>query len=141
MPQKLRPLLGAHPDSELYAKVLTNGFFLSYQGEHCELISRNSISISKNLDIAEQKIAEEVKLGIIAGPYPSPPLPNFKCCPLALGGKKKKAQKVNLNYFMTFLSPMMTPPLTPIFLTLLPKSPIPPSSRHLILLTTSDPVF
>ena len=72
MPQKLRPLLGAHPDSELYAKVLTNGFFLSYQGEHCELISRNSISISKNLDIAEQKIAEEVKLGIIAGPYPSP---------------------------------------------------------------------
>ena len=83
----LGKLLDGYFDKEYILKGFTEGFDIGFVGEHKSLLSHNSLSVNRNPKEAFNKVKSEVALDRIAGPFPSPPLKNFKCSPLALREK------------------------------------------------------
>ena len=65
------------------------GFPLGFEGPDCATYGQNRATITDNLDIAHEKISQEIALNRIAGPFDSPPFVNFKISPLALRPKKE----------------------------------------------------
>lgn len=63
------------------------GFSTNYQGDQSPLFSTNSHSALLNPEQVDLKLQNELQQGRIAGPFSSPPLPNFKSSPLALREK------------------------------------------------------
>ena len=54
------------------------GFPLGFEGPDCDTYGQNRATITDNLDIAHEKISQEIALNRIAGPFVSPPFVNFK---------------------------------------------------------------
>lgn len=89
---RLLPWLGAYPDRQK-AELLLNGFkvgFLvpEFTGSGCSWVD-NAKSVVIRKEIVRSKLEAEISLGRIAGPFPSPPFPNFRLSPLAIVPKKE----------------------------------------------------
>ena len=81
-----KALQGYH-DAHYLLTGFTEGFLLDFQGESKPLTSTNAKSAYQNPDRVDIKLAAELALGRIAGPFPNQPLPDFKSSPLALRPK------------------------------------------------------
>ena len=90
--KELQKLFQNFEDTDFICNGFKYGFDLGYEGEPGDLRSRNSLSVSANVDIALEKINHEISLGRIVGPFDEPPFVNFKCCPLALREKSTKGK-------------------------------------------------
>ena len=69
-------------------KGFTAGFHFGHTSDIDEKICKNSKVAEANPTIVNRKLASEVKLGRLAGPFSEPPLPNFKVSPISLREKK-----------------------------------------------------
>ena len=85
---QLNRLLAGYPKRQYIIQGFTEGFSLHFEGEQATLSSSNSPTVLQNPKIVRDKLANELELGRIAGPFADPPLPNFKCSPLALREKQ-----------------------------------------------------
>ena len=64
------------------------GFPLHFCGDHISFFANNLISAQQNPEIVSAKISKELAAGRLAGPFDSPPLPNFRVSPLGVVPKK-----------------------------------------------------
>ena len=87
--KRLSELLHGYELANYIIEGFVYGFSISFEGPEAPLTSHNSPTIDQNLDIVTQKINKELQLNRIAGPFSSPPFPNFKCSPLALRPKQQ----------------------------------------------------
>ena len=85
--EALTQLLHNYPGKSYIVDGFTNGFDLGFQGTPCPLMSNNNRSVNTRPEVALAKVTSEVNLGRIAGPFFSPPFPNFKVSPLSLREK------------------------------------------------------
>ena len=83
----LSKLLKGFPDKETLCKGFTNGFKFHFSGTESQMEARNSQSANLHADAVDAKLASELSKGRVAGPFKDPPLPNFKCSPLAIREK------------------------------------------------------
>ncbi|XP_033745490.1 uncharacterized protein LOC117331006 [Pecten maximus] len=87
----LKRFLKDHKDRDLVAEVVdgfTEGFHLHYDGpresKHCQ----NLKSSQDNIDATFEKVYKEIRLGRIAGPFMTSPIPNLRLSPIGLVPKK-----------------------------------------------------
>ena len=66
-----------------------NGFSLKFKGPQITSEYKNHQSVLKNPDIVSNMLNKELKKGRIAGPFSSPPFPNFRVSPLGLVPKNE----------------------------------------------------
>lgn len=90
--QRLNDYLQGYNHREERIKGFTQGFTIYFDGEDLPPSSSNSQSIIHNPLIIQEKIASELPLGHIAGPYDTPPFPTLKSSPLALKEKSEKGK-------------------------------------------------
>jgi len=60
------------------------GTRMGYTGPHLPRVSRNLISASRHPEVVSHNIDKEVKLGRVAGPFYSHPLPLLQCHPFGV---------------------------------------------------------
>ena len=83
--------LNTHPDQVFAATLVRNlreGFHIGYAGPEFSLEFLNLILAYEHPDIVSAYLDKEIALGLISGPYPIPPFPNFRCNPLGVVPKK-----------------------------------------------------
>ena len=83
--------LANHPDRNFVSNLLSTlkeGARIGYSGPRSSRVSLNLISATQHPDVVTLNLQKEVTLGRVAGPYPSPPLPNFQCHPVGVVPKK-----------------------------------------------------
>ena len=88
--EKLRPLLCGY-DAALTSNLcdgFTFGFPLHFKGDRISFFATNLISAQQHLEIVSAKIPKELAAGRLAGPFDSPPFPNFRVSPLGVVPKK-----------------------------------------------------
>ena len=66
-----------------------HGFHINYFGTPTLSALHNHPSASAHRDIVSKKLTKELALGRIAGPFSSPPFPNFQSSPLGVVPKKE----------------------------------------------------
>ena len=69
-------------------KALRHGTRIGYTGPQTTRVSNNLISASQHPEVVSANLDKEVKLGRVAGPFSSPPLPNLQCHPVGVVPKK-----------------------------------------------------
>ena len=79
--QRLEDTLADHP-------ILMNGADVGFTGRRIARFSRNLPTALSQPSIVTENLSREVDLGRVAGPFPSPPLPNFQVSPIGLVPKK-----------------------------------------------------
>ena len=67
----------------------THGFHINYLGTPSLRFSNNHPSVSHHKDVVERKLAKELALGRIAGPFLSPPFVNYQSSPHGIVPKKE----------------------------------------------------
>ena len=80
-----------HPDSEKVNYVLQGlhkGFSLEYHGNFRFRAPKNLPTAQIDPQLIQEKLAKEVKLGRMLGPFSEPPFPDLMCCPVGLVPKK-----------------------------------------------------
>ena len=100
----LSNLLKTHPNQTFVANLtagLTEGFRVGYQGSRLPKTAKNLPSAYRHPSIIEGNLLEEVELGRLAGPFESPPFPNFQIHPLGLV-PKKNSQKWRTIFHLSF---------------------------------------
>ena len=83
--------LADHPDRKFVFNLLSTlweGARIGYSGPRSVRVSPNLISAAQHPDVVSLNLQKEINLGRVAGPYPSPPLPNFQCHPVGVVPKK-----------------------------------------------------
>ena len=85
----LAEYLHGYPAAPYIIEGFTFGFSISFEGPDSPLTSNNSPSVQQNPQIVAEKLAKELKLNRIAGPFKEIPFHNFKCSPLALRPKQQ----------------------------------------------------
>ena len=80
---------------------LNHGFSLHYDGPDRTRISRNHQSALQLPQIVEAKLAHEIALGRMAGPFNQPPFPNYQAHPLGLV-PKAQPNKYRLIHDLSF---------------------------------------
>ena len=85
--ERLNELLHGYHHQQYITQGIRHGFTLHFDGPQSSLTSKNSPSVSTNLEVARNKIANELSLGRLAGPFTNIPFENFKISPLALREK------------------------------------------------------
>ena len=78
-----------HPDKDFLLEGLEFGFRIPFEGSLPPLSVRNHKSVLSSPDVVSEMIKKEINLGRVAGPFSSPPLPNFHSSPLGLVAKKE----------------------------------------------------
>lgn len=97
----LEKVLDGHPDRTLVNQLchnLRHGACIGYTGPRVPRFCKNLPTALAQPDIVTSNLAKEVALGRIAGPYDSPPFPNFHVSPIGLVPKNIQA---NLEPFFT----------------------------------------
>ena len=87
--------LSSHPDRNFVNCLLNSlrfGTHIGYTGPHLSRVSRNLISASQHPEVVSHNIDKEVKLGRVAGPFSSPPLPLLQCHPIGVVPKKHTSE-------------------------------------------------
>jgi len=88
---KLALELVNHPNSSFVSNLISAlryGTRIGYLGAPKTQVSHNLISASQHPEVVLGNLIKEVQLGRIAGPFPSPPLPNMQCHPVGVVPKK-----------------------------------------------------
>jgi len=89
--RRLEETLTNHPDQEFVSKLCNNlryGADVGFTGRRVARFSRNMPTALSQPNIVSENLSREVALGRVAGPFPSPPLPNFQVSPIGLVPKK-----------------------------------------------------
>lgn len=89
--QRLQDTLANHPDHEFVFKLCNNlrfGADVGFTGRRTARFSKNLPTVLSQTGIVSENLSKEVALGRVAGPFPSPPLPNFQMSPIGLVPKK-----------------------------------------------------
>ena len=87
--------LANHPDRNFVSNLLSTlkeGARIGYSGPCSSRVSPNLISATQHPEVVTLNLQKEVTLGRVAGPYPSPPLPNFQCHPVGVVPKKHSTE-------------------------------------------------
>lgn len=87
---QLNKLLQGYPESdrEFLVAGFTAGFDLGYRGPPLNNRSKNLLSARQIPDVVDRKLAKELSLGRIVGPYDRPPFANFNVSPIGVVPKK-----------------------------------------------------
>ena len=91
----LEKVLDGHPDRTLVNQLchnLRHGACIGYTGPRVPRFCKNLPTALAQPDIVTSNLAKEVALGRIAGPYDSPPFPNFQVSPIGLVPKKHSSK-------------------------------------------------
>ena len=83
--------LAKHPDRDFVNQVCNNlrqGANVGFTGERQAVFSRNLPTASSQPSILSANLEKEISLGRVAGPFSTPPLPNFHISPMGLVPKK-----------------------------------------------------
>lgn len=89
--RRLEETLTNHPNQEFVSKLCNNlryGADVGFTGRRVARFSRNLPTALSQPNIVSENLSREVALGRVAGPFPSPPLPNFQVSPIGLVPKK-----------------------------------------------------
>ena len=70
----------------------TEGFLLHHEGPRYSCDAPNLLSAIENPAIVDEKIAKELAAHRLAGPFSSPPFPDFRISPLGLVPKKTEGE-------------------------------------------------
>ena len=84
-----------HPDSSFVhnlVNALRYGARIGYLGPQQTRVSRNLLSASQHPEVVSANLTKEMQLGRVAGPSPSPPLPDYQCHPLDVVPKKHSSE-------------------------------------------------
>ena len=84
-----------HPDRASVDAVLTGlsqGFKIGFQGPRVSREYPNLISAKQNPHIISTNLLKELRLGHTAGPFVSPPFPNFQVYPIGVVPKKHSTE-------------------------------------------------
>ena len=79
-----------------------NGFSLMYEGPHEPSNSKNLKSALQYENVVRQKIEKEVKLGRVAGPFETRPLPTLRVSPIGLVPKKSDKTDFRLIHHLSY---------------------------------------
>ncbi|CAH3181471.1 unnamed protein product [Porites lobata] len=71
---------------------LRYGTRIGYLGPQKFRVSNNLISASQHPEVISANLSKEMSLGRVAGPFLSPPLPNFQCHPIGVVPKKHSTE-------------------------------------------------
>lgn len=96
--ENLERVLADHPDHTFVNQLCNNlkkGADIGYNGARVQRFSKNLPTALSQPSEVSFNIAKEVTLGRVAGPFSTPPLPNFQVSPIGLVPKK------NTNKFRT----------------------------------------
>lgn len=88
---RLANALASHPDRIFVSNLLqtfTQGANIGYFGQRLPRFSNNLPTALAQPDIVRANLEKEVSLGRVAGPFPTPPFPNFQVSPIGLVPKK-----------------------------------------------------
>ena len=88
---RLKLELADHPVQNFVFNLITTleeGARIGYSGPRSVRFSPNLIPAAQHPDVVSLNLQKEINLGRVAGPYPSPPLPNFQCHPVGVVPKK-----------------------------------------------------
>ncbi|KAL9986312.1 hypothetical protein ACROYT_G000446 [Oculina patagonica] len=89
--KRLQETLTNHPDQEFVSQLCNNlryGADVGFTGRRVARFSRNLPTALSQPNIVSENLSREVALGRVAGPFPTPPLPNFQVSPIGLVPKK-----------------------------------------------------
>ena len=89
---QLKQLLLNYPnveDRSILIDAFEKGFRVKYSRVRRARHSLNLKSVRENIELAKEKLAQEVELGRVAGPFTHPPFEHFQVSPLGLVPKKK----------------------------------------------------
>ena len=92
---QLKQLLLKYPNVEARSILIDGferGFRVKYSGVRRARHSLNLKSVRENIELAKEKLAQEVELGRVAGPFTHPPFEHFQVSPLGLVPKKKPGE-------------------------------------------------
>ena len=92
---RLQHLLRRYPDSDKVDYVirgLVEGFALEYEGPFKFRAPANLPSASQDPRLIRDKLAKEISLGRMLGPFDTPPLSNLMCSPVGLVPKKNSEE-------------------------------------------------
>ena len=100
----LEMVLVDHPD-RLFVSRLCNslkyGADIGYKGARVPRFSRNLPTALAQPDVVTANLMKEVALGRVAGPFPTPPFPNFQVSPIGLV-PKKHSNKFRTIFHLSF---------------------------------------
>lgn len=88
----MEPWLASYPRqsaAELLRSGFLHGFFIPFQLSWSPVFSDNLRSAREQPQVLRDKLAKEVELGRIAGPFPAPPFENLRVSPLGVVPKKE----------------------------------------------------
>lgn len=77
---------------ELLSNGFKYGFPLHYEGSQNSSCAKNLLSAIQNPEAVDAKLDKEIAAHRIAGPYSSPPFPQFRISPLGLVPKKTEGE-------------------------------------------------
>ena len=77
---------------ELLSNGFNYGFPLHYEGPQDSSCAKNLLSAIQNPEAVDAKLDKEIAAHRIAGPYSSPPFPQFRISPLGLVPKKTEGE-------------------------------------------------
>lgn len=84
-----------HPDRIFVSNLLSmlkDGARIGYLGPRSPRVSPNLISAAQHPEVVSLNLNKEVHLGRVAGPYSTPPLPDFQCHPVGVVPKKHSSE-------------------------------------------------
>ena len=87
--------LYSHPDRVFVENLISSfnaGFSIGYSGPEFSNIAHNLQSASTNIPAIFNCVLEELKQHRMAGPFESPPLPNFRTSPIGVVPKKESTK-------------------------------------------------
>ena len=78
---RLESALNGHPDPHFVSQVCNNlrhGAQIGFEGQRAPRFSRNLPTALADPSVVTSNLAHEISLGRVAGPFDSPPFPNFQ---------------------------------------------------------------
>ena len=88
---RLASELTRHPDQVFASRLINSlkfGARIGYEGPKKSRTSPNLLSVREHPEVVTVNLDKEVRLGRIAGHFPSPPLADFQCHPVGVVPKK-----------------------------------------------------
>lgn len=92
--------LSGHPDQQfpiLIKNILIHGADIGYRGPNFPRSTANSVSARVHCAVLREQISKEIRLGHSAGPFASPPFPNFVSSALGVCPKHNGGFRVILD--------------------------------------------
>ena len=89
---RLIPLLVNYPDALRLCQGFLYGFPVHFDGPRVSSVAPNLLSAQQSPHVADQKLAKELAAHRLAGPFDSPPFPQFRISTLGIVPKKSPGE-------------------------------------------------